>query len=380
MNPEILEVSENNNILSFKLNGVNTSIANSLRRVILSEIPTVVFRTTPYEKNGVVLKTTPYEKNDAIFEVNSTKLNNEILKQRLSCIPIHISNVDNFPIDQYILEVDEKNESSIVQYITTENFKIKNIVNNKYLSQDETSKIFPKNSQTGYYIDFVRLQPKISDTILGEELKFSCKFSVGTAKEEATFNVVSTCCYGFTQNTVKVNDIWSKKETEYKSKNLSNEEIALEKNNFMAIDAKRIYLEDCFDFRIESIGIYKNKDLVKKACEVLINKYEKIIKDITNDDFNIVRSDNTMDNAFNLILEHEDYTLGKVLEFILHEKYYLNKDILSFCGFNKEHPHCDFSIITLAFKKETELNEIFNIVRDCCNIAIELYGNINSKF
>ena len=125
---------------------------------------------------------------------------------------------------------------------------------------------------------------------------------------------------------------------------------------------------------------YKNKDLVKKACEVLINKYEKIIKDITNDDFNIVRSDDTMDNAFNLILEHEDYTLGKVLEFILHEKYYLNKDILSFCGFNKEHPHCDFSIITLAFKKETELNEIFNIVRDCCNIAIELYGNINSKF
>lgn len=368
MNPEILEVSDKNNILSFKLNGVNMSIANSIRRVILSEIPIVVFRTTPYEKN------------DANFEVNSTKLNNEILKQRLSCIPIHISNVDSFPIDQYILEVDEKNENSIAQYVTTENFKIKNIVNNKYLSSDETNKIFPKNSQTGYYIDFVKLQPKITDTILGEELKFSCKFSIGTAKEEATFNVVSNCAYGFTQNTVKVNDIWSKKELDYKSKNLSNEEIALEKNNFMAIDAKRIYLENCFDFTIESIGIYKNKDLVKKACEVLINKYEKIIKDITNDDFTIVRSDSTMDNAFNLILEHEDYTLGKVLEFILHEKYYLNKDILSYCGFNKEHPHCDFSIITIAFKKETELNEIFNIVRDCCNIAIELYGNINSKF
>ena len=51
MNPEILEVSDKNNILSFKLNGVNMSIANSIRRVILSEIPIVVFRTTPYEKN-----------------------------------------------------------------------------------------------------------------------------------------------------------------------------------------------------------------------------------------------------------------------------------------------------------------------------------------
>ncbi len=241
MNPEIVEVSEKNGVLSFQLNGVNLSIANSIRRVILSEIPCVVFRTTPYEKN------------DATFEINTTKLNNEILKQRLSCIPIHISNVDNFPIDQYLLEVHEKNEDSIMQYITTANFKIKNIVNNKYLSEEEVSKIFPKNSQTNSYIDFVRLQPKITDTILGEELKFSCKFSVGTAKEQATFNVVSTCAYAFTQNSVKVNEIWSKKEIEYKSKDLSNEEIALEKNNFMAIDAKRIYVENCYDFIIETV-------------------------------------------------------------------------------------------------------------------------------
>lgn len=368
MNPEIVEVSEKNGVLSFQLNGVNLSIANSIRRVILSEIPCVVFRTTPYEKN------------DATFEINTTKLNNEILKQRLSCIPIHISNVDSFPIDQYLLEVHEKNEDAIMQYITTANFKIKNIVNNKYLSEDEVNKIFPKNSQTNSYIDFVRLQPKITDTILGEELKFSCKFSVGTAKEQATFNVASTCAYAFTQNSVKVNEIWSKKEIEYKSKNLSNEEIALEKNNFMAIDAKRIYVENCYDFIIESVGIYKNKDLVKKACEVLIKKYEKITKSIENDDFTIVRSDNTIDNAFNLILEHEDYTLGKVLEFILHDKYYLNKDLLSFCGFNKEHPHCDYSIITIAFKKETEMSEIYNITKDCCNLAIEMYTKINSMF
>ncbi len=103
------------------------------------------------------------------------------------------------------------------------------------------------------------------------------------------------------------------------------------------------------------------------------------MKSIENDDFTIVRSDNTMDNAFNLILEYEDYTLGKVLEFILYDKYYLNKDILSFCGFNKEHPHCDYSIITIAFKKETEMTEIYNITRDCCNLAIEMYTNLNNK-
>ena len=49
-------------------------------------------KTERYEipNQQIVFRTTPYEKNDANFEVNSTKLNNEILKQRLSCIPIHI--------------------------------------------------------------------------------------------------------------------------------------------------------------------------------------------------------------------------------------------------------------------------------------------------
>ena len=41
------------------------------------------------------LETLPYEKNDAVFHENTTKFNNEILKQRLSCIPIYINNLEN---------------------------------------------------------------------------------------------------------------------------------------------------------------------------------------------------------------------------------------------------------------------------------------------
>ena len=47
-------------------------------------------------------------------------------------------------------------------------------------------------------IDFVRLRPKISDELPGEKLHLTCEFSIGTAKEDGTFNVVSTCSYGFT--------------------------------------------------------------------------------------------------------------------------------------------------------------------------------------
>ena len=94
MNPRIENVSEDNNdILTFTLSGVNVSIANAIRRTILSNIPTVVFRTAPYEENK------------ANITVNTSRLNNEILKQRLSCIPIHITDLE-MPLQNYIMEVN----------------------------------------------------------------------------------------------------------------------------------------------------------------------------------------------------------------------------------------------------------------------------------
>ena len=49
MNPKIENVEESNNVLRFRLSGVNVSLSNALRRTIISDIPTVVFKTSPYE-------------------------------------------------------------------------------------------------------------------------------------------------------------------------------------------------------------------------------------------------------------------------------------------------------------------------------------------
>ena len=96
MDPKILPqtVVEENEQLKFTLSGVNVSIANSLRRIILSEIDTVVFKT--YNE----------EVNTCIIEKNTTSLNNEIIKQRLGCMPIHIQDLD-MPLENYQLEIDE---------------------------------------------------------------------------------------------------------------------------------------------------------------------------------------------------------------------------------------------------------------------------------
>jgi len=193
MNPQFSEISENDQILKFTLSGLNVSLANALRRTILTDIPTVV------------IKTDTYKDNQCNITANTSRLHNEILKQRLSCVPIHMKELDVLP-DKYTVEVDVKNDTDGVIYVTTEDFKIKNKTSGNYLTKDETLRIFPPCEKTQSFIDFMRLRPKISDTIPGEELKFTAEFAVSTAKESSMFNVVSKCTSGNTPDIEKITE------------------------------------------------------------------------------------------------------------------------------------------------------------------------------
>ena len=65
-------------------------------------------------------------------------MNNELIKQRLSCIPIHIKDTA-FPISEYVVEVDAYNNTEDVQYVTTGNFKIRHVPST-YLDDNKTRK------------------------------------------------------------------------------------------------------------------------------------------------------------------------------------------------------------------------------------------------
>ena len=368
MDPNLQNISDNNNLLEFTLNNVNVSIANALRRIIISDIPVYGFRTSPYHKNN------------AIIEKNSTRFNNEILKQRLSCIPIHI-NDPKFPYETYQVEVDKKNETNEIQYVTTEDFKIKNILNNQYLSKEEQKKIFPPNSFTKDYIEFARLRPSISDEIHGEELKFVCKISRETASNDYMFNVVSSCAYGYTINESEAQQVWNKKEKELLNE-YDEEEIKKIHMNFMLLEAKKYYVKNSFDFAIETLGIYKNNELVKIGCEQLIKKFNNIIELIENDDLLIKVSENTNNNSYDIILNNEGYTIGKVIEFILFEKYFNDKanKKIEYCGFLKKHPHDTFSIIRIIYENEVNDTFVKNDIKIACLTAVTIFDKIKSLF
>ena len=203
MNSKLIPISEESDIYKFTITGINVSLANAIRRTILSDIPTVTFYTETYNDN------------QCIVHVNTTRLHNEILKHRLSCIPIHMKDLDILP-GNYVLELDKQNDTDTMIIVTTEHFRIRNKTNGKYLTPDEIRRIFPPHPITNMFIDFARIRPAIGDSIPGEHIKITADFSVHTAKENSMFNVTSICAYGNTPDPVKAKLIWD--ELENKSK------------------------------------------------------------------------------------------------------------------------------------------------------------------
>ena len=371
MVPKVTEVSDENGKLTFRVSNINVSLANGLRRIILSEIPTIVFKTFPHDKNK------------ANIEINTSRFNNEIVKQRLSCIPIHITDID-FNYADHSIEIDKNNTTDVIQYVTTGDIKIKNTKNDSYLSDAEVRKIFPPDNITAQFIDIVRLRPALSKTLEGEHLKLNCAFSVGTAKENSSYNVASTCCYKASQDVAQMTGIWSEMEKKYKAEKKSKEEIAAIKEDWLLLDAKRIILPDSFEFIVESVGVFSARSIVEKACQVMINKLDKFIKDISERSDMILPSENTIDNCYDINLVGEDYTLGKVIEYLIYAMYYEStgaSKVVTYCGFIKPHPHIDKSIIRVAFVGTTiEKDVILGYLMETQKKALEIYTILKRDF
>ena len=363
MNPKIDNVSEEAGLLRFTLSGVNISLANAVRRIILNDIDTVVFRTETHDVNQCKI------------EINTCRQHNEIVKQRLSCIPIHSIDLAHLP-GNYYLEVDVANTTDHIIYVTTEQFVIKDKRTHEPLPRTEVAKIFPADTKTGAFIDFVRLRPQIGNTP-GEQIKLTCEFSVATAGTSSMFNVVSKCAYAYTPDTKKSAAAWDKIESQKRSKGATVAEIDYMRRDFNAIDAQRYCVEDSFDFVVGTLGVFANADIVKKACKVMEHKLRDTITKIETGAFIVEPSETTMDNCYNIVLEHEDYTLGKAIEYYLYDRYFNGDKRLTFCAFKKAHPHDDYSIIQVAYRDNVS---VANITQDVATACAELVGVYTAIF
>lgn len=348
MTSKIANLKEEDGRMTFTISNIDVSYVNAIRRTILSDIPIVVFKTTPYEENKSTIL------------ANTSRLNNEIIKQRLSCIPIHINylDTDKDSIENYLLELDVENKTDTTMIVTTKDFKILNTVTNKYLDDGQVKKIFPPfippNGSGEYYIDFVRLRPKLSEEIPGERIKLTCKFTVGTSRDDSMFNVTGTCSYGCTPDPEKIEEQLEIRKQKWKDEGKKEDEVKFEAANWKLLEGMRYIIKNSFDFVIESVGIYSNEQIIIESCKILVRKLDELKRIIETDDIEIKRSDNTLENCYDVTLVNEDYTIGNMLNYELYKIFYNDLKQINYVGFKKIHPHDSDSLLRISLEDNTK--------------------------
>ena len=370
--PRIVSRTDERGELRFTIDKINVSLANALRRVILSDVPTLVFRTTPHAESK------------SSITVNTSRIHNQILNQRLSCIPIHVSDT-TFNYGEYAVEINVTADGNEIRYITTKDFRLKNKTTGKYLTDVKVHEIFPPNPITGDYIEFARLLPKMSEYSEGEQLTMTCDLDIGTAQQDGAFNVVCTCAYQMTMDAAKVDEAWRIKEAELVKEGVAtigSDEMKAQRKNWSLLDAQRHTKDDSFDFVVETVGVFTNAEIVHKAAQIMINKCMKFIRDIESGENHIIPTVSTIQNGFDIELKGEDYTLGKVLEFFLHDKHYAEDQTVTYCSFRKIHPHNPDSMIRVGFAETVGVDEniVAQYITTCARDAIVVFEHIRDQF
>ena len=344
-------------ILTFKLLNVDVSIVNSIRRVILTEIPTLVFRGFPHHSNKINIKK------------NNTKFNNEYLKHRISCVPINIKDETEFENikNNYEIRVSVVNKENRTVYVTTEDFILFNKQTDKEIKD---KKIFRPDPITNEYIPICCLMPRISDTDEPEELTMTLDFDIGTAKEDSCWNVVSKCMY------INIPD---EDEIEKESKKYEKED----EKDFRLLDAQRIFIPNQYLMSVETVGVFDNDFIVIKACDYIImrltelsaflNKEGRLSEPSFVKDKYGLFEEPTSEGMYYLRIENDDYTIGKLMEKYL---YYMFGDKIYFVSFKKEHPHDTHCFIHFAYKAEVDVGQIILDLTKVSTQLIHIYEKI----
>ena len=365
----------------FILNNVNISYANALRRSIISNIPIIGIRDETTENNEGV-----------IIEKNTSHFNNEIIKHRLSCIPIFIKpelivfddiikNIsDSKSYIEQLYEIYQKyeilcnvsNTSNSLINITTDQFKV---VDTESGNEINISSMFNGDSISGFkdkfsndHILFVKLRPASDEK--KEEIKFNSRLSICYPSENSVYNSVSVCSY-------EIQDIQSKN----RNNNYSDEEIY----NYI--------------FTIESIGIYTEKMIIKQACYYILKKINELQQMIDTENL-IIRNGTTIETSFEFDIPNDNYTVGKLIEYELYNNFYNKKNedgsskfnvdnidetqhVLNYVGYIKKHPHDNYGTIRYIIYNKEKNNElekknIYILLQKCFDIIIPTFMNIQN--
>ena len=350
------------NRIIFKVQDVDVSILNSIRRVILSEIPNIAFEFKPYNINEPKIK----------IITNTCPLHNEIIQQRLSMIPLNfdVNDVLDFDDSKYNFVINKKNNTNKILDVTTEDITILN-ENNKPYPDKFIRKIFPKNNYSDDFILITKLKPNLINKDDGDSIHIEMTASKDIAQNYSGYSYVSQCVYHNIVNDNIADKELKKRIKDFKKENseITQEDIESFTKDFNNLDRARYFHKNQYDepnffeFAIESEYKTEPEYLFFKSLTIINEKINNLIKNITEDTFEFVKVENSID-LYDIIIKNEKHTLGNLIQSLFYNIFIRKgeKKIIEYVGYNCPHPLENYMVIRIKLNKEQKsknINKIF---------------------
>ena len=373
-------IKKDNKII-FKIKDVDVSILNSVRRIILSEIYNVAFEYEPY-------KTGDNQKLKIL--INNCPLHNEIIRQRLSMIPLNfnVNEILDFDETKYKFVINKKNDSNKLMNVTTEDIQIYNDKNIKY-NDNYIRKIFPKNKYSGDFILITKLKPNLINNKEGDAFNVEMTASKDKAQNYSGYGYVSQCVYYNVVDETKAKKELERRIEKFKKEtdDITTKDIESFTKDFNNLDKARVFHKNDFDepnyfeFLIESECTTSPEYLFYKSLSILYEKIENLITDITDEKFKFKYVENS-ENMYDIKIDNEKDTLGNVIQSLFYNIFIREqkKKLIEYIGYKCPHPLENYMIVKIKFTKEEPIENIKKIFIDGLEEIQEQIKKLNKEW
>jgi DNA-directed RNA polymerase II subunit RPB11 len=335
---------------------VDLCVVNAVRRAMISEVPIVAFAFDHDPTQNAVKVLT-----------NTCPLNNEILGERISLIPICLDEkqLRVFDPTHYKFVLKKKNVGLEELPVTSGDFQVFDQTGVRY-ADAVVRRLFPTDPVTGDHVLLATLRPGATRDADGEELSVECTARLGTGLMHARWSPVSLCFMTNTVDPAAAEEAFRQKLAAFYATEgapaPSDEVEATVRRRFHSLEALRHFHRDprtleprVFTFTAVSECGLRPTFIFFKALLVLRDKVAAVRDTLVRgpDDADMtsgarlraakkvtVESTPNMPDMHVMTIQGEDHTLGNLLQGLLFHQWIQVEasSRVSYVGYTVPHP------------------------------------------
>jgi len=362
----------------FVLERTSTTVANTLRRCILTETRSVGFRAdlTNAADPGVMIRK------------NVSVIFNEMLAHRITLVPAAVRNLDDFDPTRYqcVLSVRNSKKGPIEEggllHVTAADFRVfEKQEDGSFadLGAPAASAMFPVDPITKQASLILTLRPQWNAEQPPEEIDLTAYPVIGRGRDHMGFCPVSQCSFENTrdEDPVRQEQFFTEWLRAFK-KNVDPtadppEAIALHRQEWNTMAVQRCFLVDekgepnSFSFTVESVGVRPVQDIVAEGIKEVIALVAPYASSETSlADLGVtVQPPNSRMNGVDVIFDGQEHTLGNLLQTLITD-IYINDGApdspIVFAGYKVSHPLHRKMTLRLGFREGVNPNVVQGVI------------------